>query len=183
MSSRSPPEMPGKALAAHTKFLNAETPCKRAIRSAGKIEPTDETHWNYLKKQWSEILRPELERAFAACETAGMPADQLSELKHRMDVREKEWNLICEYRESIPPSHLSGKRGRPAEYNWSGVKKRLESYASENGPVRTLDELLQKVADFAHDLHPRKKTPSDKTIRDAIKTHALDKAAGFAPGK
>jgi hypothetical protein len=43
--------------------------------------------------------------------------------------------------------------------------------------------LMQKCSDFAHDLHPKKRTPSDKTIREAIKTHALDIAASFSPGK
>jgi hypothetical protein len=75
------------------------------------------------------------------------------------------------------------KRGRPAEYNWDGVKARLLDYVSQHGPMQTSDELMQKCADFASDLHPKKTTPSDKTIREAITTHALDIAAGFAPGK
>jgi len=75
------------------------------------------------------------------------------------------------------------KRGRPAEYNWDGVKARLSDHISQHGPMQTLDELMQKCADFAHDLHPKKSTPSDKTIREAIKTHALDIAASFSPGK
>lgn len=75
------------------------------------------------------------------------------------------------------------KRGRPAEYNWRGVKSRLAAYVSQHGPVRSSDELLQKCADFASELHPKSSTPSDKTIREAIKTHALDVAAGVVPGK
>jgi hypothetical protein len=69
------------------------------------------------------------------------------------------------------------KRGRPAEYNWRGVKSRLAVYVSQHGPVQTLDELLQKCADFASELHPEGSTPSDKTIREAIKRHQLDLAA------
>jgi hypothetical protein len=49
--------------------------------------------------------------------------------------------------------------------------------------VQTLVELLQKCADFATELHPRKRTPDDKTIREAIKTHALDIAAKNCSGK
>jgi hypothetical protein len=75
------------------------------------------------------------------------------------------------------------KRGRPAIYNWLGVKVRLRTYVTENGPLQTLEELLQKCADFAAELHPKKHTPDDATIREAIKTHALDNAAAFAPGK
>jgi hypothetical protein len=75
------------------------------------------------------------------------------------------------------------RRGRPAEYNWDGVKSRLADYVSRHGPVRTSDELLQKCADFATELHPKKSTPSDKTIREAIKTHALDATARIVPGK
>lgn len=66
------------------------------------------------------------------------------------------------------------KRGRPAEYNWTGVKERLAAYVRDNGPVQSFDELMQKCADFAVELHPHHKTPDDKTIREAIKTHRLD---------
>jgi hypothetical protein len=46
-----------------------------------------------------------------------------------------------------------------------------------------MNELLAKCSDLATELHPRKKTPDDKTIREAVKTYALDKAAGFSSGK
>jgi hypothetical protein len=69
------------------------------------------------------------------------------------------------------------KLGRPQEYNWSGVKSRLTDYASQHGPMQRLEELLQKCADFAADLHPNHLTPSEKTIREAIKRHQLDTAA------
>jgi hypothetical protein len=75
------------------------------------------------------------------------------------------------------------KRGRPAEYNWPGVKKQLTAYVAQNGPIQSSIELLQKCADFASELHPERKTPDDKTIREAIKAHALDIAAGLASGK
>ncbi len=81
-----------------------------------------------------------------------------------------------------PPLKKS-KRGRPPEYNWNGVKALLETYVSGHGPVQTIGELLQKCADFAFELHPGKSTPDDKTIREAIKTHALAAAAGLDPGK
>jgi hypothetical protein len=74
------------------------------------------------------------------------------------------------------------KRGRPPEYNWDGVKTRIAAYVSRYGPMQTLTELLQKCSDFASELHGRKSTPDDKTVRDAIKTHGLDIAAGLAPG-
>jgi hypothetical protein len=74
------------------------------------------------------------------------------------------------------------QRGRPATYNWIGVKERLADYVAKHGPVQTSGELLQNCADFASELHPGGSTPDDKTIREAIKTHALDIAAGVAPG-
>jgi hypothetical protein len=46
-----------------------------------------------------------------------------------------------------------------------------------------MNELLEKCSDFAGQEHPHKKTPDDKTIREAIKKHRLDLAAGFVPGK
>jgi hypothetical protein len=75
------------------------------------------------------------------------------------------------------------KPGRPAEYNWPGVKQRLTEYASKHGPIETLDELLQKCGEFASELHPKGNEPDDKTIREAIKTHKLEAAARSAPGK
>jgi hypothetical protein len=81
------------------------------------------------------------------------------------------------------PQLKSSKRGRPAEYNWPGVKTKLEAYVSKNGPVKTLGELIQKSADFAHELHPCKNTPNDATTRSAIKTYGLAAAARFDPGK
>jgi hypothetical protein len=70
------------------------------------------------------------------------------------------------------------KRGRPAEYNWSGVASQIKAYVSKHGPVQSQTELLQKCADFASDLHPDGLTPSEKAIREAIKRHRLDIAAG-----
>jgi hypothetical protein len=87
------------------------------------------------------------------------------------------------WRPAAPHSLEKPKRGRPAEYNWHGVRSLLADYVSLHGPMRTSDELLQKCADFASELHPKNNTPSDKTIRDAIKTHSLDVAAGAVPGK
>ena len=63
------------------------------------------------------------------------------------------------------------------------MKGRLAVYVSQHGPMQTLNELLQKCADFASELHPKNRTPDDKTIREAIKTHKLDTAAGLVPGK
>jgi hypothetical protein len=69
------------------------------------------------------------------------------------------------------------KLGRPQEYNWSGVKLRLTDYVSQHGPIQTAVELMQKCADFAAELHPHHRTPSDKTIREAIKRHQLNTPA------
>ena len=80
------------------------------------------------------------------------------------------------------PTLEKPKPGRPPTYNWEGVKAKLETYVAEHGPVQTSEELMQKCADFAAVLHPKNEVPSDKTIRDAIKKHALD-AAGFVRGK
>ena len=64
-----------------------------------------------------------------------------------------------------------------------GVKMLLAAYKAQHGPMQKSVELLQKCADFASDLHAKNCTPSDKTIREAIKRHALDVAAGLVPGK
>ena len=75
------------------------------------------------------------------------------------------------------------KRGHPPEYNWDGVKRKLEDYVAREGPVERWDELMQKCADFAHELHPTGRTPSDKTIRDAIKKYQFDVVMGIGRGK
>jgi hypothetical protein len=75
------------------------------------------------------------------------------------------------------------KPGRPREYDWVGVRARLETHVSQHGPIHTTEDLLQKCADFATDLHPKNRTPSDKTMREAIATHAFSAAAGLVPGK
>jgi hypothetical protein len=95
-------------------------------------------------------------------------------LEKRRYPRPKFWDPI--------PALTKPKAGRPEKYNWEGVRTRLVSYVSQHGRVKTWNELLQKCADFASELHPSNETPSDKTIRDAIKTHRLDRAAGLAPG-
>jgi hypothetical protein len=83
-----------------------------------------------------------------------------------------------------PVSSLKrARRGRPNEYNWSGVRERLSIYASTNGPVQTKQELLHKCGDFAQELHPENERPDDSTISAAIKTHRLDTVAGMARGK
>jgi hypothetical protein len=66
------------------------------------------------------------------------------------------------------------KRGRRPEYNWEKVKTCLRAYAEKSGPISTYEELVQKCADFAANLHPCGKTPDDSTIRDAIKKYELD---------
>jgi len=84
----------------------------------------------------------------------------------------------------VLPRLKKAQRGRPAEYNWDGVKARLATYVAQHGPIQTSAELLQKCADFARELDTKKKrTPDDSTIRDAIETHALNIAAGGVPGK
>jgi hypothetical protein len=75
------------------------------------------------------------------------------------------------------------KRGRPAEYNWVGVKSKLRTHVKQHGPVQILDDLLQMCSDFASELHPEGKTPDLSTIRAAIKKHGLDVVAGMGRGK
>ena len=106
------------------------------------------------------------------------------EMVDRMDVFAPDvTKVLCDARNAAMTRLKKSKRGRPAEYNWDGVKQRLSTYVAKHGPVQTLNELLQKCAEFAGELHPKNSAPSDKTIRDAIKTHSLDVAAGFVPGK
>jgi len=77
---------------------------------------------------------------------------------------------------------VKAKSGRPNEYNWVGVKAQLADYVSKHGSMHTLNELLQKSADFATGLHPKNSIPNDKTIREAIKKHGLDVVSGLRPG-
>jgi|SoiMethySBSTD1v2_1073268.scaffolds.fasta_scaffold337466_1 hypothetical protein len=137
-----------------------EAACKEAFQELAKITK------ELLFKQYREfaIFLPSIELTFE---------DFDGWRKKRGYEQPKFWR----------PQRKSSKRGRPAEYNWLGVKKKIEAYVSKNGPVKTLDELLQKCADFAHELHRGEKTPDDATTRSAIKTHGLAVAARFDPGK
>jgi hypothetical protein len=87
------------------------------------------------------------------------------------------------WRPSATPRLKRPKRGRPAEYNWEGVKTRLVTCASQHGPVRSFTELLQICSNIASELHPSNSTPDDSTIRAAIKKYGLEAAASLVPGK
>jgi hypothetical protein len=136
-----------------------------------------------------------------ACEPAFQALSQTSSMEHYPDVAPSlaAWELTyeefcgwCKTRGFAKPKFWrprdtsslleKPKRGRPSEYNWIGVRRRLIEYAKENGPVQNLSELLQKCADFARELHPQRKVPDDSTIRAAIARHGLYAAAGMAPG-
>jgi hypothetical protein len=69
------------------------------------------------------------------------------------------------------------KRGRPPVYNWPGVKARLAAHVAQSGAIKNEDDLLQTCADFASELHPKRKLPDDSTIRIAIKKYGLNLVA------
>jgi hypothetical protein len=124
-----------------------------------------------------ELLLQENEAAFQAALDSEMLGSPFREAQPDAVPPSSEAGELCAIKDSPEPLPLRRpKRGRPPEYNWAGVKAELQKYALENGPIETFQELLQKCGDFASELHPKLKTPDDKTIRDAIKTHGLDKA-------
>jgi hypothetical protein len=90
------------------------------------------------------------------------------------------WPSMCGH---IEHALKKSTRGRPATYNWEGVKGKLLDYARKSGSVESQNELLQMCADFAATLHPTGMTPNDSTIRDAIKKHGLETAARGISGK
>ncbi len=101
-------------------------------------------------------------------------------VKHRLPASPPRFEPLLE---SVPSQITKPRRGRPAEYNWAGVKSQLSAHVSQYGPVQTFDELMQKCSDFASELHPKGQTPDDSTIRAAIRKHGLDVAAGCSvPG-
>ena len=99
--------------------------------------------------------------------------------KHRLEDNPARFRGI----EAVTTRLEKPSLGRPPDYDWPGVEKLLKDYASQNGPIKNLNELLQKCGDFASELHPVHKTPDDKTIRTAIEKYSLDKAAGSSRGK
>ena len=80
------------------------------------------------------------------------------------------------------PHLKKATRGRPLTYNWEGVKRRLVSYRQKNGDVQSRNELLHLCSEYATELNRERRTPDDATIRDAIRVHKLDRAAGLMPG-
>ncbi|HEV2627241.1 MAG TPA: hypothetical protein VGV41_01165 [Pseudolabrys sp.] len=81
------------------------------------------------------------------------------------------------------PHLKKATRGRPLTYNWEGVKRGLVSYRQKNGDVQSRNELLHLCSEYATELNRERRTPDDATIRDAIRVHKLDRAAGLMPGK
>ena len=120
--------------AAEFSFQEAERHCYEAILKGRAVKTVDQVQWGYETKRWSEVLRPELDAAFAKCERAGIHADKLGELRTRIKKVDTEWRLVCEYRNSIPaksamPAFKTGAPGRPtaAHFVAAEAERRIAS--------------------------------------------------------
>ena len=150
------------------------------------VEQTCEPSFQALAQTSSSKSYPLLTPGFAAIELT--PDEFFDWCKTRGFEKPGFWRFPVmpsspEKRSPVTSSLEKPKRGRPPEYNWSGVRERLTEYTSTNGPVKNLEELLEKCGDFASELHPKNDRPDDSTIRAAIEKHGLNTAAGLAPGK
>jgi hypothetical protein len=152
------------------EFHEALRQCNDAHIKGRNIKRVDSNSWEYLSKRRAEILRPTLKDAFEKCEVSGMPANELAKCRHQMNRCDKEWMLVSEMRKSVSPK---GTRGRPAEYDWEGVRSELNRYVAKHGLMRSKNELIQKCSAIAAGLHRERQTPDEKTIRAAIKKHGL----------
>jgi hypothetical protein len=152
------------------EFHEALRQCNEAHIKGRNIKRVDSNSWEYWSKRRAEILRPALRDAFDKCEVSGMPANELAKCRHQMNRCDKEWMLVSEMRKSSSPK---GTRGRPAEYDWDGVRSELNRYVTKHGLMRSKNELIQKCSAIAAGLHPEQKTPDEKTVRAAIKKHGL----------
>jgi hypothetical protein len=75
------------------------------------------------------------------------------------------------------------ERGRPPEYKWNDVLKKIEERVSREKPVQSERELFDWCAEFAADLDPENNVPDDSTIRAAIAKYGLAIAAALPAGK
>lgn len=82
-------------------FQESERRCYEAIINGRSVNRVDEKRWAHETKRWPEVLRPELEHAFAKCRDVGTPADNLAELDRRIKKLDCEWSLVCNYRQSM----------------------------------------------------------------------------------
>jgi hypothetical protein len=135
---------------------------------------------SHFKRHWSIPLRPDIApfRWLVSIELAS--ADVTNTFPKSSD------RTFSKSTGGVKATLRKSKRGRPPEYAWPAVKLRLDEYRANHGAIQTMVELIQKCADFASETHPTGRTPSDKTIREAIEAHGLDIAVGAdenPPGK
>jgi hypothetical protein len=115
-------------------FEVAYSHCYEIIFKGRSVKTVDQACWAYEKTRWSEFVRPALDKAFAKCERAGMPAGDLRERIERLDA---EYKAVCEFRDGIPAKSVTptvdpiktGAPGRPTPMHIviAEAKRRIES--------------------------------------------------------
>ncbi len=192
----------GKPTEHYFKGITDAWSALREEMAAGNVRASGTPFWRVADLQGHAVETNEMAREIPAVEIAslrlqddGNDKDCLVPENWRV-AHGSNWNNLprVSHRSGFPGRRASCIRCRssaretkpgapPGGIQLGRRQTQLSDYLSQHGPMQTLDELMQKCADFACDLHPKKRTPSDKTIREAIKTHALGAAAGFSPGK
>jgi hypothetical protein len=79
----------------------AERHCYEAISKVRNVKRVDEKLAAYVTNRWSEVLRPELDRAFAKCRDVGTPAEMLADFEARIKKLDVEWKLVCQLRQNV----------------------------------------------------------------------------------
>jgi hypothetical protein len=93
-------------------FREAARHCSDAIGKVRSVNSVDDKLSAYVANRWSEVLRPELERALARCRVAEIPADKLAEFGMRVERLHCEWRLVCQYRDSISLPSVTATESR-----------------------------------------------------------------------
>ena len=93
------------------------------------------------------------------------------DIKFRRDEIKKIWPVMA-----------AGKAGRPPTYDWPLINQRIVEHVKKRGrSLKDTADLIALIRLIQDEIDPNK-SPDDKTIREAIKTHGLDVAAGVKPG-
>lgn len=111
-SDRPSVEAQRKILETHADFDQAAYECQQAIEKGRSVNRVNQKHWAYESRRWTEVLRPAVEYALTKYRDFGMPADALAEVLRRVETLDREWKLVCDYREDVVSTHDENDRSK-----------------------------------------------------------------------
>jgi hypothetical protein len=106
------PEAEKKIFEARNEFDQLAYDCHRALDNGRSVKRVDQKRWAYERRRWTEILRPAVDTAVTKCRDCGIPAVDLAEMLRRVETLDRDWKLVCDYRENVFSTHDENARGK-----------------------------------------------------------------------